>query len=74
MTQSFFDGASRTGHCPSFVNILVCTGKPDTRVGQDGFDRSCPAPKGEWMYGPTGSDPYWVNPDGNAARQVAAYT
>nr|WTB31454.1 hypothetical protein OG781_19930 [Streptomyces sp. NBC_00830] len=56
------------------MNILVCTGKPDTRVGQDGFDRSCPAPKGEWMYGPTGSDPYWVNPDGNAARQVAAYT
>jgi endoglucanase len=23
---------------------------------------------------PAGSDPYWVNPDGNAARQVAAYT
>ncbi|MFF1913181.1 glycoside hydrolase family 6 protein [Streptomyces sp. NPDC058239] len=23
---------------------------------------------------PRGSDPYWVNPDGNAARQVAAYT
>jgi endoglucanase len=23
---------------------------------------------------PTGGDPYWVNPDGNAARQVAAYT
>ncbi len=51
MAQSFFDGTSRTGHSLSFMNVLVCTGKPDTRVCQDGFARSCPAPEGEWMYG-----------------------
>ena len=113
--QSFFDGTSRTGHCPSFANVLVCTGKSDTRVCQDRFDRSCPAPRGsgctamtpagsargrgprparrccsrdvprpattgtsirrrDQPAGSTDSDPYWVNPDGNAARQVAAYT
>lgn len=38
-----------------------------------GGDRAADGPKSAITQQPKDADPFWVNPDGNAARQVAAY-
>ncbi|MFJ9621605.1 glycoside hydrolase family 6 protein [Streptomyces sp. NPDC101181] len=53
--------------------LAGCSGDGDggSRGGSEGGDRkAAPAVSQQ----PRAEDPYWVNPEGNAARQVAAYT
>ncbi|MGW2637341.1 glycoside hydrolase family 6 protein [Streptomyces sp. NPDC001348] len=38
-----------------------------------GGDKAADDPRSAITQQPKGADPFWVNPDGNAARQVAAY-
>ncbi|MGW0734099.1 glycoside hydrolase family 6 protein [Streptomyces sp. NPDC002851] len=47
--------------------LAGCSSSGDPEPGQD---RTTSGPVGQR---PKATDPYWVNPDGNAARQVAAY-
>ncbi|MCX5412370.1 glycoside hydrolase family 6 protein [Streptomyces sp. NBC_00059] len=67
---------SRTGPRASAVAgmgaLLLLSGCSSSDGGETSGDggKDAPAAVGQQ---PEGDDPYWVNPDGNAARQVAAY-
>ncbi|MFJ8883695.1 glycoside hydrolase family 6 protein [Streptomyces sp. NPDC102402] len=50
--------------------VLLLAGCSTSDDSSDGGGKDAPAAVGQR---PKGDDPYWVNPDGNAARQVAAY-
>lgn len=50
--------------------LAGCSSSDDGDGGSGGGGKN-PAAIGQQ---PKGTDPYWVNPDGNAARQVARYT
>ncbi|OON76976.1 glycoside hydrolase family 6 protein [Streptomyces tsukubensis] len=69
--------AGRRGRIPAVVAVAVgaallisgCSGSS----GDDGSKNAEDREQGAVKQQPKGTDPYWVNPQGNAAKQVASY-
>ncbi|MEV5161218.1 glycoside hydrolase family 6 protein [Streptomyces sp. NPDC053728] len=60
----------RAGTAAATGAVLLLAGCSASDGPSDGGGKGAPATVGQR---PKGDAPYWVNPDGNAARQVAAY-
>ncbi|MEV3928380.1 MULTISPECIES: glycoside hydrolase family 6 protein [unclassified Streptomyces] len=60
----------RAGAAAATGAVLLLAGCSASDGSSDGGGKGAPATVGQR---PKGDAPYWVNPDGNAARQVAAY-